>query len=133
MYPYWGTGLSHIPIGVTTWSASYSSEINFLTVCDAKTTVPPVPDYIMVGGMDAEGSFTVFGLSDEVNPANLQTVKENVTITMRSQSGNVNTISFAYVIYNSGSTSITTGGDYITADISFTAVGDGDHPPMDLT
>ena len=133
LYPYWGTGMSHIPAGVTNWSASYSSEVNFLTVCDSKGAVPPVPDFIMVGGMDADGSFTVFGLSDEVNPANLQMVKDNVTINMRSQSGQMNYISYAHVIYNSGSTALTTGGDYITADIGFTAVGDGDHPPMNLT
>ena len=132
LYPYWGTGLSHIPTGVTAWSASYSSEVNFLTVCDGKVAVPAVPDYIMVGGMDADGSFTVFGLADEVDPTNLQTVKSNVAIVMRSQSGQVNNIQFAYVIYNSGSTSITTGGDYITADIGFTAVGDGLNPPMNL-
>ena len=106
--------------------------MNFLTVCDAKTSVPAVPDFIMVGGMDADGSFTIFGLSDEVDPNNLQTVKSNVQITMRSQSNAVDRIDFAYVIYNSGSTAITTGGDYITADVGFTAIGDGTNPPMNL-
>ena len=134
LYPYWATAVNAIPTGVTSWSASYSSEINFVTLCRVRPNEepPPVPDFITVGGMDADGSFTIFGLSSEIDPNNLQTVKDDVIIRMMSQSKQYNHIRFAHVIYNSGGTAITTGGDYITADISFTAVGDGLHPPMDL-
>lgn len=141
VYPYWA---SKVSIGSTvltvaklndviSWSANYSSQINYVAFCNGQTSNVKEADYIMVGPMTADGSLTIFKVSSQLDPDTFQSVKAAV-ISMAPQSdlATPNTITLANLVYNSGSTSIQTGGGYIQADISFTALGDGTQPPMSL-
>lgn len=152
VYPYWGTsvhiidpGSTHPPTAWTAndsnkmadiinWSASYSSEVNFVTLCNGRAKEDIVaPDYIMVGGMDADGSFTIFSLTDQLTPSIFHG-KKSCQILLRPgdyvAGGPTNFIYLPYIVYNNASTSIQTGGTYVQADLSFTAVGDGTQPPL---
>ena len=142
VYPYWGTSiwvgastatLAQLP-DIVNWSANYTSEINFVTLCSGRTASPVAPDYIMVGGMDADGSFTIFSLTEQLTPSTFQSMKAcEIRIKPGSDLTHTNTITFPYIVYNSGSTSIQTGGTYIQADVSFSALGDGTKPPMSIS
>lgn len=150
VYPYWATevGIDTTVGGtngssadnvytklndVVSWNANYTSEINFVNLCSGGTTNPLAPDYIMVGGMDADGSFTIFSLTSQLSPATFQAMKAcQIQLRPGNNLTTANKITFPYIVYNQGSTSIQTGGQYITADISFTALGDGTKPPMSV-
>ena len=134
MYPYWASGIKLGTIAladVINWSANYTSEVNFLTLCSGRNVVPTDPDYIMVGSMSASGSFTVLGVNGQLSPDQFHQQKSCViSMAPGNALATPNTISFANIVYTSGSTAVQTGGSYITADISFTAMGDGANPPM---
>ena len=143
VYPFWATKVAiatdNPPVtfvqlsDIISWTANYTSELNFLTLCNGVTTAPVAPDYIMVGGMDADGSFTIFSIPDQLSPVNFQLMKAcRISLAPGITPSIYNTITFPYIVYNSGSTSVQTGGTYIQSDISFTAVGDGTEPPMKI-
>ncbi len=141
VFPYWATKIAlggadyssmTDMVDIIDWSANYSSSIEFITLCQGSADAPIEADYIMVGPMTADGSFTIFKISDEISPQGFHNAK-SCQISMHSQDNTTaGRIDFANIVYNSGNTAIQTGGGYIQSDVSFTAIGDGENPPMSL-
>ena len=127
VFPYWGTSVGGVA-DVIDWSANYTAALNFVTLCSGAATVPSKPNYILIGTMDADGSYTVFGLSSAFTYGSLQTVGTCV-ITMKC-GATTKTVTFGNIIPNSASPSVVTGGDYTSVSISFTGIGDGVNAPM---
>ena len=139
LFPYWGTKVQHGGATLATivdWSADYTSTVNYVTLCRGAShlfTPPAGPDFILIGTMDATGSFTVFGMPDLVSATAMQDAND-VVYTCYNQDG-VSSIEVKLTscIFTSSGPSIAGGGDYVSVAISFTAVGDGNSPPMKLT
>lgn len=146
VYPYWGTQVYLGDVGspptkqddIITWSANYSSEVVLLNLCTGRETAPIGPDYIMVGAMSADGSFTLFGLQDLLNVDTFQGSRSCEILSHAYDANSASSpgsakIKFGKVLFTQGSTSIQQGSSYITADFSFQALGDGSGPPMELS
>ena len=142
VYPYWATvvKLGATPEGgvalpdIIDWSANYSSSIEFITLCQGKTEDPIEADYIMVGPMTSDGSFTMFTVANEISPTKFHEQKAcRIEMAPGSDLSSKNYIDFANIVYSSGNTSVQTGGGYIQSDISFTGLGDGTAPPMEVS
>lgn len=163
LFPYWATQVYYGALGaefsdtintskekvindITNWSASYNSQIVQLKCCrqDSKTAsgyayededgAPLGPDYILVGTMTADGSYTVFKLAGQFEPANYHSGR-SLRFVMNPSSDPIANNTGLYIpsaINSSGSTSIQTGASYITAQFSFTALGNGKNPPLSL-
>ena len=145
LYPYWANeiyGSSGSLSDIMNWSASYSSNIEFLKCCgkgtayrgekDDITVAPLAPDYIVLGSMTAEGSYTVFKLQGDFDPEayHKQTMMKFVVKSPADITGH--TILLPKIVKSSGGTQIQTGSSFITADFSFSAIGDGENPPLSL-
>ena len=83
-------------------------------------------DYVILGDMSGDGSYTIFTLKGDFDPTGMQNVKTSFNITV----GDAGTISIPYALVSSGSTSMQTGSSYITADFNFTAIGNGQQGPI---
>ena len=141
LFPYWNTSM----VGFTdimNWACSYKSDIQMLKCCgtrsvDAQTLyedaagAPLAPDYILLGAMTADGSYTVFQLAGDFEAASYHAQK-SATFNITSSDNESHTIYLPKIVNSSGSTSIQTGGQFITADFSFTGIGDGANAPMSL-
>lgn len=150
LYPYWateiygdsGTGGFIALSDIMSWTASYSSNIEFLKCCgkgtayrgtnDSITTAPLAPDYIVLGSMTAEGSYTVFKLQGDFDPNayHKQTKMKFVVKSPADTQGH--TILLPKIVKSSGGTQIQTGSSFITADFNFSSIGDGSNPPLSL-
>ena len=126
---YWATGITGID-DVISWNCSYNSDIQLLKCCTGgKTGVkePPVgADYVILGDMSGDGSYTIFTLKGDFAPAGMQNVKKTFNIKV----GDAGLIKIPYALVSSGSTSMQTGSSYITADFNFTAIGNGKQGPI---
>lgn len=163
LFPYWASSVwANVPENastnensgdeikdVTDWSCSYSSSLEFLKCCGAGTAykdsygAPLAPDYVILGPMSAECSFTVFKLADEFAPESYH-AQRSLAFYVHSPSEVTGTngakvpnsigakIALPKIVRNSGSTSIQTGASFVTAEFSFTAIGDGKKPPMGI-
>ena len=125
---YWATKVNGVDDAIS-WNVSYNSDIQLLKCCTGSAEPPIGADYVLLGDMSGDGSFTVFTLKGDFEPENYHKVKTNFNIKV----GNAGTILIPYAIINSGSTAIQTGASYITADFNFTAVGDGQKGPVSLS
>lgn len=145
LYPYWANEIFGGADGKTklsdimNWSASYTSSVEYLKCCGSGNasqndlSSPLAPDYIVLGSMTAEGSYTVFKLQGDFNPDayhNQQTLK--FVVKSPAEPNKAHTILLPKVVNTQGGTSIQTGSGFITADFSFTALGDGTNPPLSL-
>lgn len=125
--PYWATSVSSVTDAIS-WNCSYNSDIQLLKCCKGDATAPIGADYVLLGDMSGDGSYTIFTLSGDFKPTNYHGEK-NLTITIV----NVGSISIPKALVSSGSTSLQTGASYITADFNFTAIGDGTNAPISMT
>lgn len=130
LIPYWqtrvtrddGTGKDTDEKDIISWNCSYNSDIQMLKCCNLESTAPLSADYILLGDMTGDCSYTVFTLKGNFDPKNYHTEKKNLKFIV----GNTeNYIKIPLAIINSASTSMATGASYITAEYSFTALGDG--------
>lgn len=147
LYPYWAMevysdadGKTKVP-DVINWSASYSSQVEFLKTCGQGTAyrdtnefpAPLAPDYIILGSMSAEGSYTVFKLQSEFDPNSYHSQKALMfEVKSPAEPHTRHRILLPKIVRSSGSTAVQNGSSYITADFSFTAIGDGKRPPLSL-
>lgn len=141
MFPFWasnvysGTNETALP-NVQDWNASYSSSVEFMTLCSGYTEFdgPITPDYIMVGSMQGSGSLTYVGLSSQVSVDKIYEQKSYGIIVRPNSYLNDETkwgrILLPSVIYNNVNIQTTTGSQLVTASVDFTALGDGSKPPM---
>lgn len=125
--PYWATSVSSVTDAIS-WNCSYNSDIQLLKCCKGESTAPLGADYVLLGDMSGDGSYTVFTLKGDFAPSSYHGVK-NLTITITG----AGSISIPKALVSSGSTSIQTGASYITADFNFTAIGDGTQAPISMT
>lgn len=145
LVPYWETNITAASgdggesqetlTDIISWSCSYNSDIQMLKCCNRETSAPLSADYILLGDMTGDCNYTVFTLKGNFNPAKYHEQKKNLTFnigttTETDSEGNETTVAAAKIIVplaivNSASTSMATGASYITAEYSFTALGDG--------
>lgn len=124
---YWATKVNGVDDAIS-WNCSYNADIQLLKCCSGASNAPIGADYVLLGDMSGDGSFTVFTLKGDFDSSSYHGVKTDFDITV----GSAGTIKIPYAIINSGSTAIQTGASYITADFNFTAVGDGTNGPISL-
>lgn len=149
LFPYWATTVTKgttILNDITAWSCDYSSEIVMLKCCKQGTGAsgsgitstggaPLGPDYILIGSMTGQGSYTVFKLQGSFAPEDYHK-SDSLKFAMAPASdptAAAGTILIPTAITNSASTSIQTGASYVTAEFSFTAIGDGTNPPISMS
>lgn len=125
--PYWATSVSGVTDTIS-WNCSYNSDIQLLKCCKGETSPPTGADYVLLGDMSGDGSYTVFTLAGDFQPSSYHGEK-NLTIAIAG----AGSISIPKALVSSGSTSIQTGASYITADFNFTAIGDGTQAPISMT
>ena len=150
LFAYWDTYVGHsgttnnlIQAGtiddVISWSCSYNSDLQFLKCCNKKPdlegediyTFPVAADYIMCGDMSCDGSITVFGIDRDqlgISPKSLHSVYKNLTFYVGSRS-----IMIPMAFMSQGSTSMTSGAQYVTGEFSFTGLGDGYNSIMQMS
>ena len=158
LYPYWATQVftgtqggtaaqatTHLN-DIVNWSASYNSQIVQLKCCrqgagaagkayEDVQGAPLGPDYIMIGTMSADGNYTVFKLQGDFAPQNYHGGR-SLKFMMAPSSDPDAKDTYVFIptaINQSGSTSIQTGASYVTAEFSFSALGNGAQPPLSLT
>lgn len=144
LIPYWATSVASVTDCIS-WDCSYSSGIELLKCCKGSATAPEGADYILLGSMSADGSFTVFTLAGDFTPYKYHQQK-NLTISIKQppteSTGDTKEIAstdddyeikIPKALVTSGSTSMQTGGTYIQADFNFTALGDGENPPITMS
>lgn len=144
LIPYWATKVGAIQDCIS-WNCSYNSDIQLLKCCTGSGTSPEGADYILLGNMSADGSYTIFTLSGDFTPYKYHQ-KKDLSISIKQpptqsvgETEEVASSDDAYTLYiskalvSSGSTSMTTGASYIQADFNFTALGDGYNPPISMS
>lgn len=133
LVPYWKTnvGIGDIAEGeleattyvvqndILNWSCSYNSDLQVLKCCNYQENAPISADYIMCGEMSGEGSYTIFRISGDFNPASYHGEK-GIQFTIDDKA-----VTIARCLISSGSTSMTTGASYVSCDFAFTALGNG--------
>ena len=78
--------------------------------------------------MSGDGSYTIFRLAGDFNPQSYHKEKTNLQFNVSK-----GWIKIPKAIISSGSTSMATGASYITAEYSFTALGDGANCIMEMS
>ena len=155
VYPFWASGVylntasnstdrsepstaSTLQSDVLDWNASYSSDLVFVMTCCGKTddlsssTGVLQAKYCCLGPMDATGSVTIFKVSDQLKPDNIRKAR-NCHITMKRSDGSDECkIKFGKILFDSGSTDLQTGTSFIQSSFNFSALGNGDSPPMEF-
>lgn len=132
LIPYWQTKVTTDAgdeTDIISWNCSYNSDIQMLKCCNLEQTAPLSADYILLGDMTGDCSYTVFTLKGNFNPSSYHKEKTNLTFHV----GTEGTITIPKAIVNSASTSMATGASYITAEYSFTALGDGSGSIMSMS
>lgn len=124
--PYWATSISSVTDTIS-WNCSYNSDIQLLKCCTGSASAPIGADYVLLGDMSGDGSYTIFTLKGDFVPSSYHGIK-NLTITIAG----AGSISIPKALVSSGSTSLQTGASYITADFNFTAIGDGTGAPISM-
>ena len=134
LVPYWKTSVSTGDgegtklKDVISWSCSYNSDIQMLKCCNSDSSAPLRADYILLGEMSADGNYTIFRIAGDFEPSSYHGEKENLKFNVDSKS-----IAIPKAIVNSGSTSMATGASYVSAEFSFTALGDGSSSIMTMS
>ena len=128
---------------IISWNCSYNSDLQLLKCCNLEFESPLSADYILCGEASAEGSYTVFRLSNEFAGGAYHSVNQTLTffldMSQEESPGHDRTgaiscadalvnITIPYVIVTSGSTSMTTGAQYVTCEFSFNGIGNGVDP-----
>lgn len=124
---------------VISWSVSRNRDVQFLKCCNLNSASPLVADYVVMGEITGDCSYTTFGLSS-LTAKSFHRQHKNLTFLLniggenRTEStspyyGRNYNIVYVYAqvpiaIRNSGSTSMATGGSYISTEFSYTALGD---------
>ncbi len=98
---------------VMDWSIDDSSEVSFVKFCGSGND-NRVPDYVLLGGADASGSFTLF----DVKQGSYYNDKY-----IGIEIGDKYIYSNGKIIVQSTGSNVQTGGSAIQSDVSFTMVG----------
>lgn len=150
LIPYWATGIASNStsgkfMDIISWNCSYNADIQLLKCCHLEQTPPLGADYLVLGEMSGDGSFTVFTIADDFSPSYYQgrrnltvhiadytnrTPGDNSPSTQGTQGKYLFKIPCALV--SQGSTSIQTGTSYVQSDFNFTAFGDGRGAPVQM-
>jgi len=160
LVPYWRTGLSvgktvdemqsdpsaNMLQDVISWSVNYNSDLQMLKCCRYETTSPLSADYILCGEATCDGSYTIFRLAGDFAPGAYHQRRQNfigwMNFGSESAEGSGTTgakytedhyyIRIPYILVNSGSTSMTSGAQYVSTEFSFTGLGDGKNAIIDM-
>lgn len=126
LVPYWKTSVNATGLeaanDIISWNCSYNSDLQMLKCCRMQDKAPTSADYILLGDMTGECSITVFRLQGQFDPESYHTELTDLTFNVGSTNSS---IIIPKAIINSASTSMATGASYISAEFSYTALGDG--------
>ena len=133
VFPYWASGVHcttgdssrDVPAAVTnkirnilSWNATYSSDLIFAGKCTGTSTMLDA-NYCALGMMDAQGSFTVIGINDDLKPSTIQNTKK-VTIKMGTTNNSQKyQILFGNVVWQDGSFDVQTGTSLVQSTMNF--------------
>ena len=129
------SGANKLLPDVMDWNASYSSELVLSKLCTNLTSITDSQeaDYAALGTMTADGSFTIFAVSKQLDPNRIRNCRScKIEMGPASAPANKSSIEFGAVIFQSGSTDIQTGSSFVQSSFNFTALGDGTKPVMSL-
>ena len=98
---------------VMSWSTEDSSEVTFIKLCNS-TNEDNEPDYVLLGGSEASGNFTLFSVNKG---------SDYDKSYVGFQIGDKYFYSDGKIITESTQSSVQTGGSAITSEISFAMVG----------
>lgn len=117
------------------WNASYSSQLVLVATCANYTNLSDSKQakYAALGTMTADGSFTIFRVSTDLDPNKIRACRKCIiemgTAKHPDQKAQ---IKYGSIIFSNGSTDVQTGSSFIQSSFSFTALGDGQNPIMKL-
>lgn len=120
---------------VMDWNASYSSELVLSKLCTNLTSIKESQeaDYAAIGTMTADGSFTIFAVSKQLDPQKIRNCRScKIQMGPASDPGTKSALKFGAIIFQSGSTDIQTGSSFVQSSFNFSALGDGKSPVMEL-
>ena len=125
--------------GLISWNVSRNRDVQFLKCCSMNASSPLDADYVVFGEITGDCSMTWFGLSG-LEGKYFHDQYKNLTfiLNMGGELPGYSTtpgkakmyekqlawVQVPIAIRNSGSTSMTTGANYITSEFSYTAIGD---------
>ena len=131
--------------GITDWSAQLTHNIQFKKTCGifagngqsegiptAEGGWPLAPDYVALGAMTGQCDLTFVGMLDEFDYDyyyNTRGFKAEFTSPV---GGGAHSIIIPAMLCESYPISLQSGGEFITASFSYTAVGNGFDPPVKL-
>jgi len=121
---------------VMDWNASYSSELVLSKLCTNLTSIKDSQeaDYAAIGTMTADGSFTIFAVSQQLDPQRIRNCHScKIQMGPASDPADKSALKFGAIIFQSGSTDIQTGSSFVQSSFNFSALGDGERPVMSLT
>lgn len=122
------------------WSASYQSDVIFKKTCGmddeqykSDEGAPLQPDYMALGQMDGSANLTYVGLVNNFNPMKFHSAR-GMAVQFHSPAApdTYHTVKVPAMICQSFPMQIGSGADFITAQFSYSAVGDGFNPPVGL-
>lgn len=120
---------------VMDWNASYSSELVLSKLCTNLTSISDSQeaDYAALGTMTADGSFTIFAVSQQLDPQRIRNCRScKIQMGPASNPADKSAVKFGAVIFSSASTDIQTGTSFVQSSFNFSALGDGQNPVMSL-
>ena len=133
LVPYWKTSVSATGLeaanDIISWNCSYNSDLQMLKCCRMQSAAPKSADYILIGDMTGDCSITVFKIQGQFDPNDYHTELSNLTFNVGSTKSY---ITIPKAIINSASTSMATGASYVSAEFSYTALGDGTGSIMNM-
>lgn len=132
---------------IISWNVSYNSDLQLLKCCNLEEYSPISADYILCGEASADGSYTQFKIQG-LSASNYHQRKQNLgfVLNMSAEDGTANqwggrhyktdclrAIVLPDVLISSGSTSMSTGANYITTEYNFTGIGNSWTPLFMMT
>lgn len=132
---------------IISWNVSYNSDLQLLKCCNLEYYSPISADYILCGEASSDGSYTQFKIQG-LSASNYHQRKNNLgfVLNMSDEDGTADSyggrhyksdklraIVLPDVLISSGSTSMSTGANYVTTEYNFTGIGNSWTPLFMMT
>lgn len=129
-----GTSSSTNLIGLISWSVNQSGDIVFAKCC-SKTAITSLDnlyaDYVAIGLLTADGSFSKFGMSQFKNASDFRKyICGSSKIKMKSVDGTSVSITMPGLSISQQNLNMQTGSTIIQCDFNFTVIGNGKDPAL---
>ena len=118
---------------IISWNVSSNRDVQFLKCCKMQNTSPISADYVVMGEITGDASYTTFGIKgSEQYHKQHKNLRFKLNIgkyekqfgTSAQYYSNIVGVKIPIAICNSSSTSMSTGSSYVTTEYSYNAIGD---------